>query len=75
MNSIMIVDYTFIRECNICIFGQEGSMGGLIGGLFIAWILSWFGVDNIIIEGAFYNRMEKCNPDGKKWSTEKESKH
>jgi len=26
-------------------------MGGVIGGLIIAWILTWFGVDNIIISG------------------------
>lgn len=26
-------------------------MGGIIGGLIIAWILSWFGIDNIIIRG------------------------
>lgn len=26
-------------------------MGGIVGGLIIAWILTWFKVDGIIIEG------------------------
>ncbi|HHU62956.1 MAG TPA: hypothetical protein GXZ32_01890 [Clostridiales bacterium] len=26
-------------------------MGGIIGGLIIAWILSWLGIDSIIIRG------------------------
>ena len=28
-------------------------MGGLVGGLLIAWILTWFGVHNYIIQGLF----------------------
>lgn len=26
-------------------------MGGIVGGLVLAWILTWFRVDNIIING------------------------
>ncbi|HZK33819.1 MAG TPA: hypothetical protein VFD33_00730 [Bacillota bacterium] len=26
-------------------------MGGIIGGLLLAWILSWFRIDNTIING------------------------
>jgi hypothetical protein len=28
-------------------------LGGFIGGLFIAWILTWFNVQTIIIAGVF----------------------
>jgi hypothetical protein len=34
-------------------------MGGVIGGLLLAWILSWFGVDRIIIDGV--NELFKLN--------------
>ncbi|MBE3101007.1 MAG: hypothetical protein IMZ47_01905 [Firmicutes bacterium] len=26
-------------------------MNGIIGGLFLAWVLTWFNVDRIIIDG------------------------
>jgi hypothetical protein len=26
-------------------------MGGIIGGLIIAWLLTWFGIENTIISG------------------------
>jgi len=25
-------------------------LGGFVGGLFTAWILTWFGIDNMLLE-------------------------